>query len=56
MESDSGKQWTRRERRELVFFYDRDDKTREWRLVGSRSGLMRFRDALLEYVDDPGND
>jgi hypothetical protein len=56
MPSDAANQWVRREWRDLGFYYDRNDQTREWRLVGSRSGLLRFRDALLEYVDDPGND
>ena len=55
MPSDAGNQWTRREWRELGFFYDRNDQTKAWRLIGSRSGLMRFRDALLTYVADPGN-
>ena len=46
---------TREDWRELGFFYSRDDEAREWRLVGSRSGLLRFRDLLLAYVDDPSN-
>lgn len=41
---------TRREWRELGFFYDCDDETRTWRLTGSKAGLLRFRDALLAYV------
>jgi hypothetical protein len=47
---------TRRKWRELGFFCNRDDETKVWRLVGSRSGLMRFRDLLLEYANDPSND
>jgi hypothetical protein len=47
---------TRRKWRELGFFCNRDDKTKVWRLVGSRSVLLRFRDLLLEYVNDPSND
>lgn len=46
---------TRREWRELGFFYSRDDEALEWRLVGSRSGLLRFRDLLLAFVDDEKN-
>jgi hypothetical protein len=56
MPSDATNQMTRREWRELGFFYDRNDQQKVWRLIGSRSGLLRFRDALLEYADDPSND
>ena len=49
------KEVTRREWRELGFFYDRDDDAKEWRLVGSRTGLMRFAELLRAYVAHPGN-
>jgi hypothetical protein len=55
MPSEAVNRATRQEWRELGFFYDRDDETRTWRLVGSRAGLLRFRDALLSYVAKPGN-
>ena len=48
--SDATNRATRREWRELGFFYDRDDRTKVWKLTGSRAGLLRFRDALLSYV------
>ena len=48
-------QATRREWRELGFFHGRNDQTRAWKFIGSQSGLLRFRDALLAYVADPGN-
>jgi hypothetical protein len=53
--SDATNQATRRDWRELGFFYDRDNQAKTWKLVGSRSGLLRFRDALLAYVGDPRN-
>ena len=56
MPSDATNQATRREWRELGFFYTRNDELKTWRLVGSRSGLLLFRDALLEYAADPSND
>jgi len=56
MPSDATNKMTRREWRALGFFYDRNDETKVWRIVGSRSGLLRFRDVLLEYADDPNND
>ncbi len=46
---------TKRSRRELGFFYDRDDQIKVWKLTGSREGLLRFRDALRSYVADPRN-
>ena len=41
--------------REIGFFYDRDDVTKEWLIVGSRDGLRRFSKLLREYVADPRN-
>jgi hypothetical protein len=55
MPSDATNRATKREWRELGFFYDRDDQTRVWKLTSSRAGLLRFRDALLSYVADPRN-
>ena len=51
--SDATNKATRREWRELGFFYE--GKNGEWRLVGSKDGLLKFRDLLLEYVKDPRN-
>jgi hypothetical protein len=56
MPSDATNQMTRREWRELGFFYDRDDEAKVWKLIGSRSGLLQFRDALLEYAANSSND
>src|SRR5580704_6177371 len=55
MPSDATNSATKLDWRELGFFYDRDDQARNWRLTGSRAGLLRFRDALLSYVADPRN-
>jgi len=55
MPSDAVNSATVREWRELGFYYDRDDDTRLWRLVGSRDGLLRFKAALLKYIADPRN-
>jgi hypothetical protein len=55
MPSDATNSATRREWRELGFFYDRDDQTKVWKLTGSRAGLLRFRDELLSYVANPSN-
>jgi hypothetical protein len=55
MSDDATIEATKREWRELGFFYDRDDQVRVWKLTGSRAGLLRFRDALLSFVADPRN-
>jgi hypothetical protein len=55
MPSDATNRATRQEWRELGFFYDRDDQAKIWKLIGSRIGLLKFRDALLAYVADPRN-
>ncbi|HUE54049.1 MAG TPA: hypothetical protein VMO80_17030 [Terriglobales bacterium] len=55
MRSDEVNKKTREEWRALGFFYDRDDDAKLWALIGSRAGLLRFRDALREYVADPRN-
>lgn len=46
---------TRAEWRDLGFFYDRDDQSREWLIVGSRAGLRRFAAILRAYAADPTN-
>jgi hypothetical protein len=37
----------------LGFFYDRLDAPKEWLVVGSRSGLLRFASLLRAYAVDP---
>ena len=49
------KEHTQAEWRELGFFYDRDDAAKEWVLIGSRDGLLRFAHLLHDYVADPRN-
>ena len=55
MTRDAVNEATRREWRELGFFYDRDDQARAWRVVGSSTGLLGFADLLVAYVGDPAN-
>ncbi len=55
MPSDATNRATRQQWRELGFFFDRDDQARHWKIAGSRAGLLRFRDALLEYAGDRRN-
>jgi hypothetical protein len=47
---------TRREWRDLGFFYDRDDARRKWRIVGSRNGLLAFARLLQRYASNPRNE
>ena len=42
--------------RELGFFYDRNDVTKEWIIVGSVSGLLKFAWLIREYASDKTND
>lgn len=44
---------TRREWRELGFFYDCQDNPPRWRLVGSRAGLLKFVEILDTYATNP---
>jgi hypothetical protein len=50
MPSKSINEFTRKEWRELGFFYERDDETKTWRLLGSRSGLSNFAISVREYA------
>jgi len=50
------KEPTRQEWQELGFFYDRDDSAKEWLIVGSRAGLLRFADLLRRYAANPRNE
>ncbi len=56
MPSEAVNEATRKEWRDLGFFYEVDDEQKEWRLVGSRSGLFKFRDLLMRYVTNPRNE
>ncbi len=38
------------------FFYDRDDESKEWLLIGSRVGLLQFSELLRAYVANPRNE
>jgi len=40
----------------LGFFCELDDRDRTWTLTGSREGLLRFRDLLLDYIAEPKHD
>ncbi len=56
MPSDSLNEATRREWRQLGFFYELDDESKAWRLTGSRAGLLRFVDILHSYIKKPRHD
>ena len=56
MPSEATNEATRREWRELGFFYDRDENTRTWRLIGAVEGLRKFSRLLREYVSKPRNE
>jgi hypothetical protein len=41
--------------RKLGFFCEIDTLKRQWRLTGSRAGLLYFPDLLLGFINDPKN-
>jgi hypothetical protein len=41
--------------RKLGFYCEMDTQKRQWRLTGSRAGLLYFPDLLLGFVADPKN-
>jgi hypothetical protein len=56
MPSDATNRATRKEWRELGFFYECDDVAKAWKLTGSRSGLLQFCEILREYAANSSND
>lgn len=42
--------------RELGFYYDINDDTKEWIFIGSRAGILKFCDILKEYSEEIRND
>jgi hypothetical protein len=44
---------TRREWHELGFFYDRDDHSKSWRIVGTVAGLGAFAKLVRAYASEP---
>lgn len=47
---------TRAEWRNLGFFYDREDTSRTWRIVGSVTGIRKFAREVREYALNPRNE
>lgn len=47
---------TRAEWRNLGFFYDREDTSRTWRIVGSVTGIRKFARKVREYALNPRNE
>jgi hypothetical protein len=56
MPSETVNEATRQEWRDLGFFYERNDERKEWRLIGSHSGLLRFCDLLINYAANSLNE
>ena len=56
MPSEAVNEATRREWRELGFFYDRDDNAKRWHIVGSPEGLRSFAKLVAAYSADPNDD
>jgi hypothetical protein len=46
---------TRRDWRELGYYYDRDDSAKTWRLLGTPEGLLGFVASLRAYAGNESN-
>lgn len=55
MASEATNESTRREWRELGFYYDRNDELQQWRILGTQTGLLEFARHIREYAADPSN-
>ena len=55
MPSEATNKGTRKEWRELGFYYDRNDSDYEWLLLGSKKGLLSFAKAIGRYAENPAN-
>ncbi|HEX9155239.1 MAG TPA: hypothetical protein VF819_06710 [Nitrospira sp.] len=56
MANDAAKETTRRVWRELGFFCGRDKVAKEWRIVGSVTGLRKFASEIRKYASNPAHD
>jgi hypothetical protein len=54
-DGDIRSEWPQSEWRKLGFYYDIDESSKEWLLIGSRFGLRRFSGLLREYSADSRN-
>lgn len=55
MLSARAKESTRREWRDLGFFYDSDETAKAWLIVGDRTGLLKFSGLIRKYAADDSN-
>lgn len=56
MPSEQVNEATRKEWRELGFFYDCDATMKSWRIVGTPVGLRKFARLVREYASNPKNE
>ena len=56
MPSEETKRATQREWRELGFFYDCDDFSKSWRIMGTVQGLQRFAHLVRAYAFNSKNE
>ncbi len=54
--SEAANEATRRAWRARGFFCDRNHATKEWRVIGSVTGLRKFTSELRAYASNPAND
>ncbi len=56
MASDAAKEVARKAWRELGFYCGKNDAAKEWRIVGSVTGLRKFAAEIRAYASNPAND
>ncbi|MEP6935906.1 MAG: hypothetical protein ABI988_18530 [Nitrospirota bacterium] len=56
MPNEAANEATRRAWRELGFFCGKNDAAKEWRIIGSVTGLRKFAAEIRKYASNPAND
>ena len=56
MPNEAAHEVTRQAWRELGFFCGKNDAAKEWRIVGSVTGLRKFAAEIRAYASNPAND
>ncbi|MEO8340956.1 MAG: hypothetical protein ABI604_14805 [Nitrospirota bacterium] len=56
MPNEAANEAMRRAWRELGFFCGKNDTAKEWRIIGSVTGLRKFAAEIRKYASNPAND
>lgn len=56
IERRKGNQTIQEQWRNLGFFYDINDEEKSWHIIGTKQGLLKFYNLLVDYIKDPQHD